>query len=185
MIKLVSVGLLSTACYIVYEEGRTDCVVIDPGDEPDRILAAAEGRTIAAILLTHGHFDHIGAVDGISQPGTKLMIHENDAAFLQDPSLNCCWMIDATITCRKADVLLHDGDVFEAAGLTFTVLHTPGHTAGGVCYACGQDLFTGDTMFESGYGRTDLPTGNQRELMQSLRRLMPMREDHTVHGGHC
>ena len=182
--KRVTVGLLSTNCYLLWREDREDCVVIDPGANAEKIRAAMGGRSLAAILLTHGHFDHIGAVDALMGPGTELVVHTQDEPMLHSPELNVCWMIDRTITCRRATRTVEEGDLLVYAGMAFRVLHTPGHTPGGVCYECGGMLFTGDTMFDEGWGRTDLPGGSEAELMASLRRLMPLRDTHEILGGH-
>ena len=183
-VRRVSVGLLGTNCYLLSLPERDDCLVIDPGAEPEKIREAAGDRRIAAILLTHGHFDHIGAVDALMTPETRLLVHEADAPMLKDPELNVCWMLEQTITCESTPELLREGDTVEAAGISLRVLHTPGHTPGGVCYEGPGVLFTGDTLFDNGYGRTDLPGGSMAELRQSLRRLMPYRETHRIYGGH-
>ena len=128
--KEVTVGAIGTCCYILWDDARTDCVVIDPGDEPERIRKAADGRTIAAILLTHGHFDHIGAVRALMTPETALVIHVQDAPMLSNPQENASFLMGAPVTAPEATKLVHEGDTVTAAGLTFTVLHTPGHTAG-------------------------------------------------------
>ena len=130
-VKELTVGPIGTCCYVVWREGREDCVVIDPGAEPERIRQSLEGRRIAAILLTHGHFDHIGGVEGLMGPDTDLVIHRLDAPMLKNPETNVCWMIGETITAPEATVLVRDGDVISFAGIDFTVLHTPGHTPGG------------------------------------------------------
>ena len=144
--KEVTVGAIGTCCYILWDDARTDCVVIDPGDEPEHIRKAADGRTIAAILLTHGHFDHIGAVRALMTPETELVIHVQDAPMLSNPQENASFLMGAPVTAPEATKLVHEGDTVTAAGLTFTVLHTPGHTAGSVCYQIGEKLFTGDAL---------------------------------------
>ena len=183
-VKELTVGLLGTCCYVVWREGREDCVVIDPGAEPERIRQAAQGRRIAAILLTHGHFDHIGAVGALMEKDTMLAVHRLDAPQLQDPQANVSWMLGRSVTAPAPTCLLEEGDAVEAAGMTLQVLHTPGHTPGGVCYVLGENLFTGDTMFEHGYGRTDLPGGDETALIRSLRYLTPLRRTCRIFAGH-
>lgn len=183
-IRRVVVGLIRENCYIVSLPERQDCVLIDPGAEPERILAAAEGKRIAAILLTHGHFDHIGAVKAFAGEGTAIVVHRADAAMLGDMEINGCWLAGVDVTAPPATRLVEEGDVLQYAGITFTVLHTPGHTAGSVCYDTGEVLFTGDTVMAQGVGRTDLPSGSDEDMERSLRRLMPLLRQREVLGGH-
>ena len=179
-----TVGMLGTCCYILWQDERQDCVVIDPGADAASIRKACGGRRIAAILLTHGHFDHIGAVADLLEQDTQLVIHRDDAAILGDPQTNVSWMIGRAITCPSANLLVEEGDPVEAAGMAFRVLHTPGHTPGSVCYHIGEHLFTGDTLFDGGYGRTDLPGGSAAELASSLHRLYPLAHCNTIYPGH-
>lgn len=180
----LTVGELATRCYVLWLEGRDDCLVIDPGAEAETIRRACGGKRIAAILLTHGHFDHIGAVRGLMAEDTVLAVHRLDAPLLGDSQANVSWMLGRSVTAPAPTRLLEEGDEVEAAGMTLRVLHTPGHTPGGVCYALGENLFTGDTMFDRGYGRTDLPGGDEAALMRSLRRLTPLRRTCRIFAGH-
>ena len=180
----LTVGELATRCYVLWLEGRDDCLVIDPGAEAETIRRACGGKRIAAILLTHGHFDHIGAVRELMAADTVLAVHRLDAPLLSDPQANVSWMLGRSVTAPAPTRLLEEGDEVEAAGMTLRVLHTPGHTPGGVCYELGENLFTGDTMFDRGYGRTDLPGCDEDALSRSLRRLMPLRRSHRIFAGH-
>ena len=182
--RLIPVGPLSTACYLLYQPERSDCLLIDPGAEPETIRREAGNRRLAGILLTHGHFDHIGAVSALMEADTPLLIHELDAPLLGDTRLNASWLMGEPVTAPAATRLLKDGDTVDLAGITLTVLHTPGHTRGSVCYLCGGDLFTGDTILGGGWGRTDLPGGSEADMMKSLRRVFPYTKTHRVHGGH-
>ena len=182
--KNLTVGALSTCCYILWDDAAESCVVIDPGAEPERILAACEGRGIEAILLTHGHFDHIGAVAELAKTGAEIVIHREDAPMLGDPRLNAGWLVGWNITAPQATRTLREGETITYAGVTFTVLHTPGHTPGSVCYQAGEKLFTGDTLFHYGYGRTDLPGGSMRQLAESLRRLQTIAGECEIYPGH-
>ena len=185
IIDELTVGMVQTRCYILSPEGGQECIVIDPGDEAARILKAAGSRKIAAILLTHGHFDHIAAAGALMDEGTRLMVHELDAPLLSDPERNVSLLFGGpAVTAPKPTDLLHEGQELTEAGLGIRVLHTPGHTPGGACFLIEGHLFTGDTMFEHGWGRTDFPGGDEHALFASLRRLMPMTKDHPFHPGH-
>ena len=209
-INELTVGPVQTRCYILGTENGQECIVIDPGDEAERIRKAAGDRKIAAILLTHGHFDHIGAVQELlnselriqnselsaaagkedlstadSSKGPRIIIHELDAPMLSDPTLNASvGLMGRQITAPEATDLIREGDELEIAGLKIKVLHTPGHTPGSVCYEIEGELFTGDTVFDFGWGRTDLPGGNESDMAASLRRIMPMVRTMPMHAGH-
>ena len=181
----LTVGPVQTCCYILGREDGKECIVIDPGDEAARIRRAAGERKIAAILLTHGHFDHIGAVRELMEPDTRLVIHGLDAPMLSDPVLNAgMGFLRRNITAPEPTDRVKEGDELELAGLKVKVLHTPGHTPGSVCYQIESELFTGDTVFEYGWGRTDLPGGSEEQMMASLRRMMPMVRSMAFHPGH-
>lgn len=174
-ITAIPLGMLQTNCYILSEGDR--CLVIDPGDEPEKVLAFLEkkGLTLEAILLTHGHFDHVGAV--------KTLAAETDCrVFLCQEDLS----LPRTMT---AGPLYHtdfygEGDKLTLAGMTFEVLHTPGHTPGSVCLRFGQHLFSGDTLFAGSCGRTDFPGSEPAAMVRSLRRLSQLEEDLRVYPGH-
>ena len=191
-IKVVEVGYLQTNCYFVIDEKTMDTAVIDPGDDSNRILDAVEqgGFRVKAILLTHGHFDHIGAVDALYRHSSaadrpRIVIHELDAPMLTNPVLNAgMGLMGREITAPPATDLVREGDELTLAGLKIQVLHTPGHTPGSVCYLIEGELFTGDTLFDYGWGRTDLPGGNEEQMEDSLRRLMPMVRSIPMHAGH-
>jgi glyoxylase-like metal-dependent hydrolase (beta-lactamase superfamily II) len=182
--KSLSVGDLATSCYIVWADGADTCIVIDPGAEPERILAACGGRAIEAILLTHGHFDHIGGVAELAKDGAEIVIHREDAPMLGDTRLNASWLVGWNVTAPEATCTVREGEEITCAGVTFTVLHTPGHTPGSVCYRAGEKLFTGDTLFHFGYGRTDLPGGSMHQLAESLRRLQTVARECEIYPGH-
>ena len=176
-IETYPLGAYQTNCYIVYDDESPDCIVIDPGYEPDTVLLALKGlkKNLAAILLTHGHFDHVGAVKILAaDTDCDVYIHENDLS------------LPATLTAGPLYYThtYDEGDTLEIAGLSIKVLHTPGHTPGCVCLMIEENLFSGDTLFRNSCGRTDLPGGNGAELFKSLRRLAALPGDYRVLPGH-
>lgn len=180
LIKTIPVGQLETNCYVVTNEETLECVVIDPGDESNTILDYLEANRLKcrAILLTHGHYDHVGAVDAVEEEtGAPVYMNErDDRRNAADAHLPYSLKTNG----RSYD----DGDAVEAAGLRFQVLATPGHTRGSVTLLCGDALFTGDTLFKGSCGRTDLPGGDMDQELASLRRLCLLPGDYEVYPGH-
>lgn len=183
-IKTVVGGALQVNTYVVGLDGSDSCVVIDPGAEFASVEGAVCGRRVAAVLLTHAHFDHMLYLKPWLDRGAKLYVHRQDAPALSDPELNVSGMIGARLVLPEADVLLEEGDTVTEAGIAFQVLHTPGHTPGGVCYLSERSLFSGDTMFYKSYGRVDLPGGNNFQMASSLMRLLKLDAETVVYPGH-
>ena len=176
-IKGIPLGSYQTNCYFVWGENSDTCVVIDPGFEPETVLLMAGrlGKKIQAILLTHGHFDHVGGVKQIAEAtGCDVYLCPHELEMPQQ------W---------TAGELYHthtygEGDTLSMAGIALRVLHTPGHTPGSVCLAMEEHLFSGDTLFQSSCGRTDLPGGSWDRIRNSLKRLATLEKDYTVYPGH-
>ena len=183
-IRTVSGGPLEVNTYVAGPEGGNSCVLIDPGAEEASVQDAVGARRVTAVLLTHAHFDHMLHAKPWLERGAKLYVHRLDAPALCDAKLNLSWMIGETLLLPKADVLLEEGSVVSEAGLSLRVLHTPGHTPGGVCYAADDVLFCGDTMFYRSYGRVDLPGGDMAQIMASLTRLKELSPETIVYPGH-
>ena len=173
-IQKLTLGLYQTNTYLLAND--TEAVVIDPGYEADTILDALAGKTLKAILLTHGHFDHVGAVkELVAETGCDVYIHAAEATM---PPMVTAGPLYFTHTYDEGDT------VSPIAGLELTVLHTPGHTPGSVCLLMGKEMFSGDTLFACSFGRTDLPGGDPRKMMESLRRLASLQGNFFIHPGH-
>ena len=183
-IHTLPLGAYQTNTYIVYEEGSNSCAIIDPGYEAKVILNKVSqlGLTVDAILLTHGHFDHVGAVEKIlSVTGCELWMHKADFTRPGDAINRYLYPLSGS---KTADILFYsEGDKVIAGNLSFTVLSTPGHTPGSVCYMFDGMLFTGDTLFKRSIGRTDLG-GDEAQMMRSLRALRNLPGDYDVYPGH-
>ena len=174
-IKAVCCGEIQENAYLVCAEGRDDCVLIDPGDDYLKLKRAVGGRRLAAILLTHGHFDHFLAAEPLRNTyQIPVYIHKGDAQMEQPagmPKPNPTHFYD-------------EGDVIRVGELEFHVLHTPGHSEGSVTLKCGNTLFTGDTLFKNSMGRTDFPGGSDAKIFASLIRLAELPGDYEVCPGH-
>ena len=173
----MALGAYQTNCYMIWAEESEKCVVIDPGYNADTVLDQAKklGKCIEAILLPHGHFDHVGAVRDIAaETDCRVYICPED---LSMPPQLTAGPLYYTHT-------YGEGDVLQLAGLSIRVIHTPGHTQGSVCLIVDDAMFSGDTLFEGSCGRTDLPGGDWAVILQSLKRLKGMTRDYKVYPGH-
>jgi glyoxylase-like metal-dependent hydrolase (beta-lactamase superfamily II) len=187
--------MVGTNCYYVFDESQTDeegfihCVFFDPADRGKRIHEELLKKNIKVdlILLTHGHFDHIGGVDELKQlSGAKVGCYIKEEAICKDLYLNLSNDFGSRVTVTP-DILYNDGDEISAAGLTMKVIATPGHTSGGCCYYFENEgiLISGDTLFEESVGRTDFPTSSTSELIRSIKeRLFVLPDDTIVYPGH-
>lgn len=193
-IDRLGLGPLETNCWVVSDDAGGPAIVIDPGGEPERVLGCLGSRGLQAVVLTHAHFDHLGGVEGLVEAtGAPLMVHSLDAPRLvsDEPAGTGGRLFGfAGMVSPAADRLLEDGDVIEAGALTLAVVHTPGHTEGGICLLASEaaespaHLFSGDTLFAGSVGRTDFPGGDGRTLMRSLAKLAPLDPATVVHPGH-
>lgn len=164
-LQRLEVGTFENNCYILTCPGSQEVVIIDPASEGNKILKEIEGKIVKYILITHGHHDHIGALRQVKQ-ATKapVGIHPMDARSLPFPP----------------DLELKDGDIISFGNCSLKVLHTPGHTAGSVCLLVGQNLLSGDTIFPNGPGNTDLPGGNYKQIIKSIREKIFTLPEHTI-----
>lgn len=187
-ITKIPTGGYSANCWLLCDEDSGMAAVIDPGADASVIekALAEQNATLSMILLTHGHFDHISAVDALRDAtGAPLLLHDKDAPMLTDAVANAsAGFINKAQTYRSADRFLKGGDALRLGENTIAVRHTPGHTPGSVCFVIGRDLFTGDTLFKDSIGRTDLPGGSAKQMKESLRRLRFMSGEYTVYPGH-
>ena len=189
MIEVVAlkVGQLETNCYLVAPQGGRDLIIIDPGAEPERILSEIEGLNVKYIINTHGHADHIGANRGVKEAtGASILIHRDDAQMLTDPRENLSFLLDQEITSPPADRLLGgEGGVVGLDGFSLRVIHTPGHSPGGISLLGGHCIFTGDTLFARSIGRVDLPGACLGVLLESIReRLLILEDEVIIYPGH-
>lgn len=172
---ILQLGLLGANCYLLWED--RDCAVIDPGGGAKQILSELDGRglILRAICLTHGHFDHVGAVNELAQAtGCRVFFPETDTVLPDRITSGPIAYTD----------LYSDGARICCGAIELTAIHTPGHTPGSSCLRTGNWLFTGDTLFRGSVGRTDLPGGDGQELAESLRRLCALEGDLFVYPGH-
>lgn len=179
-------GMVCTNCYFLKNKQTGEMLIVDPADQPQAIqdMVSRMGGTPMAILLTHGHYDHIMAANEIKDAyeGVKIYAGKAEERMLADPALNLSGHYSV-----EADVFLEDGEHFQAAGFDITYLYTPGHTSGSGCYYIEEEqvLLSGDTLFCESVGRSDLPTGSTRELMDSLHKLLELLPDEVdVFPGH-
>ena len=177
-------GPLDVNTYVVYGDDPGICVLIDPGAEPELVSRAVGERTVSAVLLTHGHFDHMLYASPWLEKGARLYIHMEDAPMLNSSRLNLSGIVGQALKLPAPDGFLEDGQILKLNGCEFRIIHTPGHTAGSVSLLCGGVLFSGDTMFYHSYGRTDFPGGSDEAMLHSLSVLKQLDPQTDVCPGH-
>lgn len=183
----IMLGPLAVNCYVIETENK-NAVAIDIGGGYEKLKALLDknGLTLKKILLTHGHYDHFGGVaQAVKDTGAEVYIHSKDAHMLTSRIDSLAdYISDAPFEPVNSFNTLEEGDKIELDELTISVINTPGHTKGGICYFCGDCVFTGDTLFALSMGRTDFPGGSPVEMHQSLLRLAKIEEDLKVYPGH-
>ena len=185
-----TLGPISTNCYFASDDvGNT--AIIDPGANPARVVQILQENNLTPkyVLLTHGHFDHIGGAKGVVEkfPDVKIVIGEKDAPMLPAAINNKNWrqfISEEDYRDLNANITVKDGDTLTVGALVFRVIETPGHTRGGVCYICEDFIFSGDTLFKHECGRTDLDGGDYPTILRSLKRLHDLEGDYNVLPGH-
>lgn len=183
-IDTLAVGHMQANCYIVSSQKTGNAILIDPGDEYDKINDFLEKNKLTAKLIvhTHGHIDHIQADNEFNLP---VYAHKSDLGLLKNPEKNLSSFLSHPFTVKREIVILEDGQSVALDDLRLTVLHTPGHTPGGICLKVNNAVFTGDTLFAGSIGRTDFPGASEEQLLQSIRdKLINLADDTIVYPGH-
>jgi len=182
------VGPMAANCYIIGCEKTAVGAVVDPGAEGGRILKQLERLKLKCkhIILTHGHVDHISALKEVREAtGAEVMIHKDDAGMLTSPAQNLSLFMGSMLKFKEADRLLEDGEKIKVGNVTLEVIHTPGHTPGGICLKVGNDLISGDTLFAGSVGRSDFPGGDHNVLINSIKtKLLAFPDETKVYPGH-
>lgn len=186
-VKTFTVGNMDNKCYLVTDDNSGDMALVDASFAHKSFVEEISSLKdkLKYIFLTHGHYDHILSAKAIKYAtGAKVVIHKKDAICLSSPAFSLAANHALSQQSLSADIICDDGDEIALGSLTFKVIYTPGHTVGSVCYECGDALFTGDTLFRLGVGRTDLPTGNTAKMIESLKKLYEINGDFEVFPGH-
>lgn len=186
--KQIIVGSMAVCCYIIACEKTKKAAVIDPGGDEDRVLSEVEemGVTVEYIIATHGHPDHVCGVRRIQEAtGAKIIMHDEDVVFFDTPEVKSYFSMLGLEACPPVDIKVKEGEVITIGEEKLEVIHTPGHTPGGMCLYNAPDLITGDTLFVGGLGRTDFPGGSHPELINAIQtKLLVLPPDTIVWPGH-
>ena len=187
-VSRINAGEFGSNCWLVTDETSGIAVVIDPSPEIDIIeeTLKRKGVKVEYIFLTHSHFDHMTSCDDLRDfTGAPLAVHRLDADGLMNSKINCSRIfMNYDLVYRPAEILFDDGDSFSFGELTLSVIHTPGHTRGSSCFTVGDSMFTGDTLFDGGIGRCDLPGGSETEIISSLKKLSNLHFNYYLFTGH-
>lgn len=184
-IACYAAGSVGTNNYVVSDDnGITAIIDCDGNPAPLYSYIEKNNLKVTHILLTHGHYDHTGSVNEVAEHyGCTIVGCSKEMRVFTDPSINCSNFCCGDIIVHP-DVLVNNGDVVKVGDMEFEVLETPGHTEGSICYICKDTIFSGDTLFQGSCGRTDLPTGNWNDIIQSLKKLAALPGDYQVYSGH-
>lgn len=185
-ISVLRLGQIGTNCYIFRQDGGCRCGIVDPGDQGEQVARwmVDKGLEGSAVLLTHGHFDHILGIPGLREEWPDLPVYCHPADLGEGDTTSLFGQRFPTVRSFGNITPYQEGDTVEVDGIKLEVLDTPGHTPGSVTLRTGDVLFTGDTLFQGSMGRTDLPGGDEEEIMKSLRRLGGLEGDDRVLPGH-
>lgn len=187
IIKKFVVGPLESNCFLVIEESSKECFITDPGDEPDRIVDFINENklTVKYLICTHAHFDHVAAVPEVQkETGAKIVIHKSDLPIYESSQEHAAMWGFEIDPLPRPDIFISDGDKIDIGNLHFEILHTPGHSPGGISIYGEGIVITGDTLFAGAVGRTDLPGGDILKLKASFKRLMSLPSEIKVLPGH-
>lgn len=187
MLKAFTVGPMEANCYILYNPDKREGLIIDPGAEGSRLIKFIKQEKISInyIINTHGHPDHVGANRKIKEhTNAPILIHQYDAPMLTKSASVLSFIFPLESSSPPADTFIKDGDLIECAGIKLKVLHTPGHTPGGISLLIDDFIFTGDTLFSGSIGRSDLPGGSQEVLLNSIKKILSLDENLIIYPGH-
>lgn len=187
LVQKIKCDLVDENCYVVYDDVGFDAIIIDPGSSYDDIVSFVKNNSlnIKAILLTHGHFDHTMSCAELQKNGYSVYISKNDAYMCNSAEYNFAKDNNVDFPNYTPDYLINDEKELNFGTINVKILKTPGHSKGGLSYIIGDNLFTGDTLFEHGYGRTDLNGGNFREILSSIKTLrMLVKQGYKLYCGH-